>query len=285
MGFRAIAITLIVLLTSALCALLYQNIILISDNVALEARLAEEVSRRNAAEALYEELLESYRDLSSEAERLRELYNELLANYSALNEDHDALKREYMSLASIRIELEAAYMELNRSYTELLKKTAVLESIARDYEELRRKYETLLSENMELKARYERLYKPLWSNMTITPSIKELREWLAEDDTDKIPYREWDFVCGDFAVMLSMRAKLRGWDMGIVAVLGRDAYGKDFAHTFNAIRCREGLVYVEPQNDQIFYGPIREGRWYNHPGYGMIFVEKIMVVLLYQPPL
>jgi hypothetical protein len=73
--------------------------------------------------------------------------------------------------------------------------------------------------------------------------------------------------------------------MGVVAVLGTKADGSKFNHAFNAIRCKEGLVYVEPQNDQIFYGPITEGQWYYHPGFGLIHVDLFIVVVLYQPPL
>ncbi len=311
------AVTAVALLLSAFCLLAYQNFTLWGNNAALRGTLASEISRRAAVEGLYEKLLEDYYDLlknytslSSEAGRLKILYDGLLGNYSALrdqhaklveeytalNETHSILQRDHMSLITRYIELETAYAALNRSYGELLQELAALESIVRDYEELRAKYDLLLSGNQALQeellalrgqyeALYRALYEPLWSNMTVTPSLNELREWLAEDDTDKITYKEWDFVCGDYATMLSMHAKLKGWDMGVVAVLGHDADRKIFAHAFNAIRCREGLVYVEPQNDQVFYGPIIEGIWYMHPNYGMIFVEKLIVVMPYQSPL
>lgn len=315
MRFKAIiAVT---LLLSAFCPLVYQNFTLWMDNAALRSILASEISKRAAIERLYKKLLEDHHDLlknytslSSEAGRLKSLYNDLLGNYSALRGQHARLVEEYtalnetysklqwdhVSLITRYIELETAYAALNRSYMELLQELAAFESIIRGYEELRAKYDLLLSGNqalqeelMALRRQYETLYRalyePLWSNMTVIPSLSELREWLAEDNTDKITYKEWDFVCGDYATMLSMHAKLKGWDMGIVAVLGYGADGKVFAHAFNAIRCREGLVYIEPQNDQVFYEPIIEGRWYMHPNYGMIFVEKFIVVVPYQPPL
>jgi hypothetical protein len=120
----------------------------------------------------------------------------------------------------------------------------------------------------------------------LTPTIQELQYWLTyEDDTDKIIYEYPNFVCGDFAVMLSQHAKLKYWDMTIVLVFGYNQTGYRFDHAFNAIICQEGLVYVEPQTDNVFwYGnheKIVKGAWYEFPDYEWVYVENYFEVLWY----
>jgi hypothetical protein len=86
------------------------------------------------------------------------------------------------------------------------------------------------------------------------PTTDELETWLASDNTSAITYSVQNFVCGDFAVMLSQHAKLKHWDMGIVAINGYDSVSNEpFAHALNFIYTQEGLVYVEPQNDNVWW--------------------------------
>ena len=42
--------------------------------------------------------------------------------------------------------------------------------------------------------------------------------------------------------------------MGIIAVWGNDStLGEDYAHAFNFIITQEGLVYIEPQTDSVWW--------------------------------
>lgn len=238
-------------------------------------------------------LQESLQDLEDQYKDLSTRYEDLKTSYTILQSKHSSLVESFEKLKSDYVELMDAYVTLNETYTALLQDYTILRQQLRELFELQSKYEGLLSEYQtlqasyaELRKAYERIrfavYHPLWSSETVIPSISELKKWLAEDDTDKIPYSKWDFVCGDYALMLSVKAKMNRWDMGVVVVLGRDAQGNRFSHAFNAIRCVEGLVYVEPQNDQVFYEPISEGSWYYHPGLGRVYVELFIVVVPYQ---
>lgn len=280
--------TILIVPLFASCLLAYRNHLLENEITVLRGKLEAKASELEVLESRYEILLAAYQKLLGENAVLNESYTILQQNYTVLSGNFERLMAEY-------VELTVAYTALNETYTMLLQNYTVLKQLSQGCVELQSKYEALLGDYQALLSNYTALkaaysevcfavYSPLWSNETITPTISELKEWLAEDNTDRLPYSEWDFVCGDFAVMLSIRAKMKHWDMGIVAVLGRDAYGNKFNHAFNAIRCVEGLVYVEPQNDQVFYGPISERSWYNHPGFGRIYVETFIIVVPYQPP-
>lgn len=257
----------LVLLISSFSLLVYQN-------SYLGRMLAEEREKRVLLEESYSLLLQKYENASLEAEALRREgarilseYERLMEERALLNKSFASLQRKYEALLSAYVNLEASYAMLNGSYAALLKEYNALAGSLGDREAL-------------LKA----FYKPLWSNETATPSVNELKEWLKKDETSEIKYTAWDFVCGDYAVMLALHAKLMGWDMGIVAVVGKREDGKEFNHVFNAIRCKEGLVFIEPQNDEVFYGPISAGKWYTHPGYGKVYVEEFILIVPYQPP-
>jgi hypothetical protein len=55
----------------------------------------------------------------------------------------------------------------------------------------------------------------------------------------------------------------------------------EFNHAFNAIICQEGLRYIEPQNDRVFEATIENGLWYNHPGFGQVYVREFIIIILY----
>jgi len=254
----------------------------------------------------YSKLLEAHGSLLQELTSLNQSYVALLQNYESLSNDYatllqnnTVLMEQYQKVLVEYVKLTVDYAYLNQSYNELLQNYTDLMQLSQEALELKRKYDELLNAYQSLlvnytaiKNEYEKLYFAVYEplNEIITPSEDELKNWLATDKTNEMNYTYPDFVCGDFAVMLSLHAKLNHWDMGIMAVLGKTSNGEDIAHAFNAIRCKdkgEGpayIVYIEPQNDAVFYGPIVEGSWYNHPGFGEIYVEKLIIVVLYQPP-
>lgn len=211
-----------------------------------------------------DELFTNYSRLVTNYDALNASYRQLVENYRELQSAYSELLSAYASLSANHTSLSARFKDLNASYVELVHK----------YEKLRHDYDVL----------YKVLYKPL-ENKTV-PKVDELKAWLKEDPTDTIQYRDPDFVCGDFAMMLSFHAKLKGWDMGVVAVFGHDADGEKFNHAFNAILCAEGLVYVEAQTDSVWWNENHEeivpGRWYEFPGFGRIYVERYAVVVLYE---
>jgi hypothetical protein len=193
--------------------------------------------------------------------------------YVQLNSSYSSLFNAYSALNSTYGELLTRYSTLNATYNELLKQ----------YSALNASYSQLLSLNSSYAKLYTALYEPL-TNKTV-PTTEELQAWLREDPTNTIAYNMPNFVCGDYAVMLAFHAKLMGWDMGVVAILGKKADGSEFNHAFNAVTCREGLVYVEPQTDNVWWysghSEIQPGGWYEYPGFGQVYVQEYIIVVLY----
>lgn len=275
----------LVLLASTLC-LSYENNLLRAENSKLYSNL--------------EDLREIYSSLEEEYKLLNATLQAIIIDYEAsstkcheLEHNYTILQSEYQQILSNYVALKLAYATLNNTYQLLLKnftiiqdKVARYEAIIGCYEQLAVNYTILKSEYNRIIQEYEQLYKALYEPLTRevkkTPTIIELKEWLAQDKTNELIYSVPDFVCGDFAVMLHMHAKMKGWDMGIVAVVGRlVTSGREFKHVFNAIICQEGLVYVEPQRDEVFYGPITVGGVYYHPGFGLVRVYELIIVVLY----
>lgn len=156
-----------------------------------------------------------------------------------------------------------------------------------DYRELSAKYLSLFGDHEAL---LEAFNEPL--SYEETPTAGELQEWLATDKTNEIPYSSPDFVCGDFAVMLSQHAKMKHWDIGVVAVFGyfRDTR-EPYAHAFNAMLIKSfpppkvRLYYVEPQTDDVWhyegYRKIEEGDYWKIGG-EWIYVEAYDIIVPYE---
>jgi hypothetical protein len=159
--------------------------------------------------------------------------------------------------------------------------------LAADYVELTQSYNELYANYTPVFSNYSALLEVVENPLSyeVVPSVAELTQWLAADKTDEIEFEEPDFICGDFAAMLSLHAKMNNWDMGIVTLYGRTEGGEEFAHAINAIICEEGLVYVEPQTDDVWwlkdYREIPENAWSSFPGFGRVYIEQYSVVVWY----
>ncbi len=146
------------------------------------------------------ELVQSYDNLAKNLSLMQENYHGLLTNYTTLKERYHTLNQTYLFLLRNYTELGQKNRQLITNYTDILHKYYVINE----------KYE-------KINESYQKLSKAFNAPLTskITPTIDEVRHWLLyEDDTDEITFGFPDFVCGDFAVMLSQHAKLKYWDMG-----------------------------------------------------------------------
>ncbi|MGB9960270.1 MAG: hypothetical protein ACPLKQ_07110 [Candidatus Bathyarchaeales archaeon] len=238
-------------------------------------------AKYNAAITDYTNFIAAYNRLNQTYSALNQKYDTLMQNYTVLSLVYQQVLTDYTDLKVAYASLNQTYYALMENYTRLEQETANYDVLLGEYQELNQRYQSLLANYTQLKNEYDRfyfaLYEPLLAEDKVKPTINELKQWLAEDKTDELTYTSPDFVCGDYAVMLHMHAKLKRWDMGIVAVLG-SLGGREFNHAFNAIICQEGLVYVEPQNDQVFQ--INSNPYY-HPGFGQVYVNEFIVVVLY----
>lgn len=99
---------------------------------------------------------------------------------------------------------------------------------------------------------WEEGYNIGWSEGHAVPlqlfkSVKELREWLSQDDTNSMTFIPDTFDCDDFAMRLSQNAANDGYFIGLY-------HEKEAGHMKN-FACIEGktdVIYlIEPQHDRI----------------------------------
>lgn len=219
----------------------------------------------------------SYYDLYSRLTGLESDYNSLLDEHQLLQTSHEELESDFESLDAAYANFSSDYNQLNESY----------QALAIDYAALKQSLTELSVVNGSIFSNYSMLLEVFNAPLAYenVPSVEELELWLAADKTDEIEYTEPNFICGDFATMLSQHAKMNNWDMGVIAVFGRTTDRDDFAHAINAIVCEEGLVYVEPQTDEVWWirnhKEIPENAWSYFPDVGSVFVEQHSVIVWY----
>ncbi len=137
---------------------------------------------------------------------------------------------------------ESAYSDLLQRFNE----------ISREYEVLSSSHDLLVEKHGKLAERYSLLDLPL-KNKTI-PSTSELELWLRIDRTDESEYDDPDFTCLHFSVLLMLHGRAQHYDIGVVAIYGhRNETEEPFSHSVNAIITTEGLVYIEPQLDKVWW--------------------------------
>lgn len=89
------------------------------------------------------------------------------------------------------------------------------------------------------------------------PTYKEMKDFLLQDTTNKLPYKQNERICTDFATDVNNNAKKKGISCGIVYIL----YGET-GHSIIAFQTTDkGLIFIEPQFDDEVSLPI--GRSYS----------------------
>lgn len=147
------------------------------------------------------------------------------------------------------IGLGAALRMSESAYSDLLQR---FNEISREYEVLSSSHDLLVEKHGKLAERYSLLDLPL-KNKTI-PSTSELELWLRIDRTDESEYDDPDFTCLHFSVLLMLHGRAQHYDIGVVAIYGhRNETEEPFSHSVNAIITTEGLVYIEPQLDKVWW--------------------------------
>lgn len=89
------------------------------------------------------------------------------------------------------------------------------------------------------------------------PTHKEMREFLARDETDSNPYVVGEYVSFDFAVELNNNAELEGIRAAFVMVIFPEKRHGIVA--FETID--KGLIFIEPQSDEEVKLVIGESYW------------------------
>ena len=78
------------------------------------------------------------------------------------------------------------------------------------------------------------------------PTHKEMREFLARDETDSNPYVVGEYNCVDFSAQLSNNAEANGIRVAYVRIRA-----KEWGHVLVAFETADrGLIFIEPQSDR-----------------------------------
>jgi hypothetical protein len=78
------------------------------------------------------------------------------------------------------------------------------------------------------------------------PTYKELREFLASDETDSCSFVTGEFVCSDFATQLNNNAEANGIRVAYVRIRS-----KKWGHAVVAFETVDrGLIFIDPQSDR-----------------------------------
>jgi len=184
---------------------------------------------------------------------------------------------------AVVVGLAAALRMTESAYSDLLYR---FKEISGEYNVLSRSNDLLVERYSGLAERYSLLDLPL--NSKKIPSIRELELWLQIDNTDESAYNDPDFACLHFSVLLMLRGRAQHYDIGVVAVYGHHNETEEpFSHSVNAIITTEGLVYIEPQLDKVWWfedhSQMTVGTTHEFPiSEDPIYVENIAVFFHYR---
>ena len=135
-----------------------------------------------------------------------------------------------------REELHSLRANLDSAESRVAELSEVLASLEEEHKLLQTDYESL-------EAKYQRLVDRLGESTLENPTWLELREFIEQDDTDRLHYSKGDFDCDGFAITLRDQASAYGFRCAYVSVsFGEGVVG----HSFNAFETTDkGVVYVD----------------------------------------
>ena len=187
--------------------------------------------------------------LQETEDTLQETEGQLLATQENLDESIQAnteLEKQYNSTVSRLNSVES-------SLTAEKSRTSQLETEIEDLQdELQLYYDMGIIVKSETVPPYRATTRPQFDLVNnpeaMNVSYVELRNFLFEDDTDKIPYIVDEFTCGEFAEILHNNAEESGIKAAFVGIQFKDG---SIGHAFNAfITTDRGLIYIDVTGSQ-----------------------------------
>ncbi|MDD5509444.1 MAG: hypothetical protein PHI12_01335 [Dehalococcoidales bacterium] len=134
--------------------------------------------------------------------------------------------------------------------------TAELAQLEADHQELQGKYNSLYNDCQSSRDSYQKLLERLEQSEMADISWPELKEFLEQDDTDRLTYIGGRFDCSGFAITLRDHATRCGIRCAYVEI----SFSVDSGHALNAFETTDmGLVYVDcTEADMIAYVKLDE---------------------------
>jgi len=150
---------------------------------------------------------------------------------------------------TLQAELDGAQHEIS----EMAEDLAQLEA---DYQGLQDNYASLQDNCQSSQTNYQKLLGRLEQSALVDIPWPELKEFLEQDDTDRLAYVEGSFDCSGFAITLRDNAARCGIRCAYVEI----EFFVESGHALNAFETTDmGLVYVDStEADQIAYVKLNE---------------------------
>jgi vacuolar-type H+-ATPase subunit I/STV1 len=162
-------------------------------------------------------------------------YFDLQTLQQKFNEQANQLANQTLYLNNLTFNLESRLAELLEENAKLKNRVSDLEKKIR-----------------ELTSRIDDLESRLARNFVVYPTYSEVLNFVQEDDTDKQPFNNTDysFICTDYTNRFISNFRKKGF-YACETIL----YFPDYqSHSIVAIYTLDkGLIFVEPQNDQIIF--------------------------------
>ena len=153
-------------------------------------------------------------------------------------------------------EYRALQAELDGAQHEISEMAEDLAQLETDYQGLQDDYASLQDNCQSSQTSYQKLLERLEQSALVDIPWPELKEFLEQDDTDRLTYIESSFDCSGFAITLRDSAARCGIRCAYVEI----EFFVESGHALNAFETTDrGLVYVDStEADQIAYVKLNE---------------------------
>ena len=153
-------------------------------------------------------------------------------------------------------EYRALQAELDGAQHEIDEMAEDLAQLEADYQGLQNDYTSLQDNCQSSQTSYQKLLERLEQSALEDVSWPELKEFLEQDDTDRLAYVEGSFDCSGFAITLRDSAARCGIRCAYVEI----EFAVEGGHALDAFETTDrGLVYVDSiEADQIAYVKLNE---------------------------
>jgi hypothetical protein len=196
-------------------------------------------------------------------------YTLLQADYSQLTNSYDDLNSKYSALQTDYFELTSSYSMLNISYS----------TLQNQYSSLQTQIDDL---NSQVEIQYDSGYNAGYAQgitdavetgyLLFDPTYSEALDFVADNQVDKKAYVYGSYTCVNFASDFKNDAFEAGYRCGLVYI--------EFPDSAHDIICFEttdmGMIYIEPQTDEIVNVVIGQPYWDRTKYYPPSFDDTIM---------
>ncbi|MFC2001092.1 hypothetical protein ACFLUZ_01145 [Chloroflexota bacterium] len=264
----------IISILSCLCLFLF--LLFSNTSAQLHTVRASFNSTQTELESTKGTLVSTKTELESTKGALVSTKTELESTKGALVSTKTELESTKGTLVSTKTELESTERELSSNKIEL---ATTLDSLSTMQAEL----DNTRDELTELEISHQGLMTG--HGYTIKdPSYNEMTRFLSTDDTDQTEYIEGEYECTEFAMDLCNRAEEQNIRCAFVSLRFPGKIGHAIV-AFNTID--EGLIYIEPQHDDLvkveinkqYYTCVvpKSGTYYEKPDYDDT-IKKVQIV-------